>query len=1030
MSKLIKYNSLLIWLLLCLNLVLLVMCNPGILNPGPAKPFSVMFQNVRGFVPFSKLGVEHPPLDVTKTLEFQDYVHNNKPDLVILNETWLTSSHNDNEILPNTAYKIFRLDRSPRSHPMDPANPTKFKRRGGGVLIAIRSDVAVESKLVNLKCGAEILSIELKFGANNIFCISSLYRVGTLGENHRNEVNNYLRKLASSRKYKKHCLIGDLNLSNTSWPEGDTNVELERGFVDLFNDLGFEQLIDRPTHERGKVLDLLLTNVPRLVSNVNILSKNEVCSSDHFGITFNLGEVKRTSPPKRKLFNFKRANWDSLNSDLKRANWDRILYMCDAQTAWYRFKGILLDLCKTHIPTVTSKAKLQPPWFDSETHSLCREKERLRSRYKETKSASDYAKFSSCRKRFKELVQEKMASNFDDEDDPAIVSKKFWSHVKSSSVSARIPETVSYNGKFRNNPQDQSELFNTYFADQFSTPSSYNINIDFSTEYDDDMHFTHRDVRKLLRKMNSNKAPGPDGIHGKILKNCAEGICYPLTKNFKISYNTGQIPNEWKLANVVPVHKKGSKLTTENYRPISLTCLVMKIFESLVRDELMKKCQNLITDKQHGFLPQRSCTTQLVPFSDSLALSLNDASRTDVVYFDFAKAFDSVNHDIILGKLKSNFNINGKLLKFMVNYLQDRQQRVVIGGHYSTDRVVTSGVPQGSILGPLLFVLFINDMPDVVSEGTNLLLYADETKIWRRISDWNDHVILQNDILSLFNWSRLNLMTFHPHKCKVLSVTLQHSTFVHDIVFPFHSFHYCLDGTDRSMLEYVTTEKDLGVEISNRFSWCQHVSALYNKASSRLGLTRRVCHFVNCKVQKRILYLALVRSLFEHVSVIWHPSGPQVSNLERIQKRGVKWILGEEDHHYSDYEYTKRLVDLKIMPLSSKFIFTDLILFHQIFYELSVIQMPDYITRVTDDDIGRLRSSHLDALSLKCSVESTLEVFRQCFFFRTFSKWNNLDLSIRSLTDPSEFRSALEIHIWKWTTLDENSQTDDDPGGG
>ena len=173
----------------------------------------------------------------------------------------------------------------------------------------------------------------------------------------------------------------------------------------------------------------------------------------------------------------------------------------------------------------------------------------------------------------------------------------------------------------------------------------------------------------------------------------------------------------------------------------------------------MSICEHKINQNQHGFLPAKSCTTQMIPFCDSLAITINDLSTTDVIYFDFAKAFDSVNHDIILHKLKYDFHIDGMLLKFLVNYLKDRKQSVVIGGSNSDTIPVTSGVPQGSILGPLLFVLFINDLSDKISQGTNIALYADDTKIWRRIDSHNDQSILQGDINSLSEWANLNKMS-------------------------------------------------------------------------------------------------------------------------------------------------------------------------------------------------------------------------------------------------------------------------------
>ena len=388
---------------------------------------------------------------------------------------------------------------------------------------------------------------------------------------------------------------------------------------------------------------------------------------------------------------------------------------------------------------------------------------------------------------------------------------------------------------------------------------------------------------------------------------CSFSLALPLSLLYNKCYNTGLIPNEWKAANVVPVHKKDDKYSVENYRPISLTCLVMKTFEVCIRDEIMSRCSKLINGKQHGFLPEKSCTTQMVPFVEDLAFSLNNSSRIDVVYFDFAKAFDSVNHDIILRKLKTQFNISGKLLRFITAYLKDRTQCVVIGGAKSSLKYVLSGVPQGSILGPLLFVLFIGDLPDCISTETNIALYADDTKIWRNIVNYNDHEVLQKDIDALLSWSNVNKMNFHPNKCKILSVSYKRpqnmmvSSYrddkenvitVQTFNFPFYDrFPYCLGDI---CLDYASSEKDLGVHITSKLKWSEQCKAIITKANSKLGMIKRTCAFTNSSIQRRVLYLSLVRSQFEHCSVIWRPLDVEYLNkVEKLQKRAIKWILFE-----------------------------------------------------------------------------------------------------------------------------------------
>ena len=364
-----------------LNLVLLVMCNPGIQNPGPSKHFSVLYQNVRGFVPFSGLGERIMPLDSDKVLDFQGYVYQTKPDIVILNETWLAKEHNDAELFPHSTYKVFRLDRTSRTHPPDPSNPKKFRKKGGGVLLAVKESIDVETKEVSLASKAEILSISIK-SKHQQLCLTTCYRVGTLGDNNLLEVEKHLRSVASKKKCKAHIIIGDFNLSSVSWNDNFSNIGLENKFLDLFNDLGLTQIIDKPTHEKGKVLDLLLTNVPGLVNNWNVLGKNAVCSSDHYAITFDLKTKYSSKSSKRKLYNYKKDKLAALDRELKSVKWDQHLTFCDPETAWSHFKKIVFFHVDKNIPTVTIKNRDQPSWYDSELHDLCRKKERLHTKFR------------------------------------------------------------------------------------------------------------------------------------------------------------------------------------------------------------------------------------------------------------------------------------------------------------------------------------------------------------------------------------------------------------------------------------------------------------------------------------------------------------------------------------------------------------------------------------------------------------------------------------------------------------------------
>ena len=291
-----------------IRLTLIVICNPSIINPGPWQP-NILYQNVQGLIPFGELGKTNPVLNLDKILELQSYVNINRPDIIVLNETWLKKSISDNEILPTRQYKLFRVDRTEESHPPDPDNPNKFRRNGGGVLIAIRTDLDVISKKLKIKAAAELLAVQVKLSNGTTYVFSTCYRVGTLGKDNHDVVTGVLHSILAKIKPPKLFLIGDFNLSCTDWLSKKSSNTVEQQFIDSFSELGLNQCVSNPTHTKGNTLDILLTNSENYVSNLGVMEPNSVCFSDHFPIKFSVrGHVRQKKMPKREFFNLKKQN--------------------------------------------------------------------------------------------------------------------------------------------------------------------------------------------------------------------------------------------------------------------------------------------------------------------------------------------------------------------------------------------------------------------------------------------------------------------------------------------------------------------------------------------------------------------------------------------------------------------------------------------------------------------------------------------------------------------------------------------------
>ena len=341
-------------------------------------------------------------------------------------------------------------------------------------------------------------------------------------------------------------VIGDLNLKSINWSTGTSENALETEFLNGFAELGLVQCIDAATHNKGNILDVLLTKSKHYISDIKIIDTERFCISDHYAIRFNIKhKVYRKPRTKRTCYNYKNACWEDLNNDLNTINWDSLLDFQEPEAAWNNFKNILFQKIDINVSKFTIKSEYQPPWFDSECYLKCKEKDKLHKTCKKKKTVASEIKFKAARRNVKSLIKSKMRANLDIEN-RNILTEKFWSYLKSTTKSTRIPEVVSSGTIEASEPIAKAKLFSEHFRKQFSESSSYEVELDFQHDSDFKIDFSVSRIKSILDALDTNKANGPDDISGSVLKNCSNSLSYPLSKIFHLSYNVGYIPSEWK----------------------------------------------------------------------------------------------------------------------------------------------------------------------------------------------------------------------------------------------------------------------------------------------------------------------------------------------------------------------------------------------------------------------------------------------------------------------------------------------------
>lgn len=453
--------------------------------------------------------------------------------------------------------------------------------------------------------------------------------------------------------------------------------------------------------------------------------------------------------------------------------------------------------------------------------------------------------------------------------------------------------------------------FSEFFRSVYSSPITFNAH-NFSHVPGDVLNLSNFnidivDIVHSLKTLDENKGAGPDSIPPIFLKRTADMLALPLMKLFNQSLLSGKFPKSWRTSFLIPIFKSGDKSNINNYRGVAILSAVPKLFEKLVTDKLYEAIISHIDVNQHGFVKGRSTTTNLTYYTSYILLNMERGNQIDSIYTDFSKAFDRVDHNLLIFKLE-RLGIKGALLNWVRSYLSDRKQFVRYAGVISNEILVTSGVPQGSHLGPLLFIIFINDLSYLL-RMIKFLLYADDLKIYTVVRNNNDSELLQNNLNIVHNWCSLNGMELNVDKCMVISFSRKKSTTHHA---------YKVNG---STLESKTLINDLGILLDSKLTFKHHIDMVYCKSKRMLGFIKRRGKEFNDPFIFKSLYCALVRPILEYCSVVWMPFFEvDKKKLESVQKQFLLFALRSLNwrDRYNIPPYFDRLGLLKMNTLNSR----------------------------------------------------------------------------------------------------------------
>ena len=670
-----------------------------------------------------------------------------------MSETWLTESVTDGEAGVGD-YTLYRRDRENRSH--------------GGVLLYVPEEIRSFRRQDLEVDGVEAIWVELRTKCSAILT-GVVYRPPKAAASITKDICDMFE--AVTQEGKEVVIMGDFNLNMLS--PNSSALLLQTSAIEC----GLKQMITEPTrvtNNSNSLIDLLFVSHPDTFTKAGCL---DVLDSDHL---MNYGvyctERSQQTPRVKSVRTFKQCNTGKLIEDMEEAPWSVMDTLESIDDMWDYWKSLFLSVLDQHAPRRKVRMRVfSGPWMSEDVLKIARARNYYRTKYRRTGNSEDWESFRKLRNLSKSTIRKAKANYFEGVcAEGSRNSRKTWNELNKA-MGRNQRQGVSMLKTDKGELLDSksiAEEFSSFFeisgmcengAITGATLLPKELTSCFRLESVDDQL-----TLELLESLNVGKATGVDGISARVLKTTAPGIAKSLTQLFNYSLRTGEIPEEWKAANVTPVFKKGRKVEVNNYRPVSVLPVAAKLFESIVHRQLYTYLSenHLLNPAQSGFRPQHSTLDALLKAIDDWRQALDKSDLVGAVFVDLSKAFDSINHTLLIKKLEA-LGIRDGELRWFKNYLSGRKQRVTVNGAVSSWRPVSRGVPQGSILGPLLFCVFVNDLPENV--GTSVSLYADDTTLYHSCKDYSElENTLESSLENVAKWVDDNGLRINVKKTQVM----------------------------------------------------------------------------------------------------------------------------------------------------------------------------------------------------------------------------------------------------------------------